>query len=471
VLPESITGAAHRFGDRPALIDSAGQPITYTELDRWSDELAVSLARRYDVHEGTVAALTLPSDPRYLAAYLALAKLGGVSAGINPRMARDEKQRVLDQLAPDLVIGDDFPFERAANEAPPPLPPDERRTTTIVFTSGTTGEPKGAVFTNRQLAAITTIDIGAVDTWGTGTTMLASTQFCHVGFMTKLPWYLRLGCTLVLQDRWRASNTLGLVAEHRMPSIGGVAAQIALLLRVPDFDDYDLSAVKTIVIGGGPSPPEIVREARQRFGADYSIRYSSTESGGVGTATAFDAPDEEALYTVGRPRPGVEIRIDPDSSELLLRSPAAMSGYWRDPERSAAALVEGWLRTGDLAEMDDTGCLRIVGRTTDMYIRGGYNVHPQEVEAVLVEHPSVAAVAIVPKPHEVFGEIGVAVVVPSTGSPAPTLDDLRAFGSARLASYKLPESVVVVHSLPLTTMDKLDRRGLRESIAVGDKPY
>ena len=466
MLPESIRGAAVRFGDRVALIDAAGAPITYRGLDRWSDELAVGLATRHDVGEGTVAALTLPSDPRYVACYLALAKLGAITAGVNPRMAPDEKQRVLDQLAPDIVIGDDFPLEptgeatgQATGEAPAELPRDDDRTATIVFTSGTTGEPKGAVFTDRQLAAIATIDTGGLDSWGTGSPMLASTQFCHIGFMTKLPWYLRQGCTLVLQERWRAADTLRLVAEHRMPSIGGVAAQIALLLRVPDFDDYDMSSVRTIVIGGGPSPPEIVREARARFGAAYSIRYSSTESGGVGTATAFDAPDEEALYTVGRPRPGVEVRID-DSGELLLRSPAAMTGYWRDPARTAATLVDGWLRTGDLAEWDDRGCLRIVGRTTDMYIRGGYNVHPQEVEAVLVEHPAVSAVAVVPRAHDVFGEIGVAVIVVAPGSAPPTLGDLRSFAAPRLASYKLPEAVAIVDSLPLTTMDKLDRRTL-----------
>jgi acyl-CoA synthetase (AMP-forming)/AMP-acid ligase II len=474
VLPESIAGAAQRFGDRPALIDADGARVTYAELDRWSDALAATLAARHGVREGTVAALVLRSDTPYVATYLALAKLGALTAGVNPRMAPDEKRRVVDQLAPDLVIDDDFPLERSKDskaskgEAPPSLAPDPDRVATVVFTSGTTGEPKGAVFTNRQLAAIATIDSGGLDRWGTGGPMLASTQFCHIGFMTKLPWYLRAGCTLVLQERWRAAGTLRLVAEHRMASIGGVAAQIALLLRVPDFDRYDVSSVKTIVIGGGPSPPEIVREARERFGAAYSIRYSSTESGGVGTATAFDAPDDEALYTVGRPRPGVEIRIDDVTGELLLRSPAAMTGYWRDPERTAATLVDGWLHTGDLADVDNRGCLRIVGRTTDMYIRGGYNVHPQEVEAVLVEHPAVAAVAVVPKPHDVFGEIGVAVVVPSHPSSPPTLDDLRAFAAPRLASYKLPEAITIVQDLPLTTMDKLDRRALQGSVA---RPY
>jgi acyl-CoA synthetase (AMP-forming)/AMP-acid ligase II len=467
VLPDSIRGAATRFGDRAALIDANGAAITYLELDRWSDELAIGLASRHDVGEGTVAALTLPSDPRYVACYLALAKLGACTAGVNPRMAADEKQRVLAQLAPDIIIGDDFPLDRPAGEPPPALARDNDRVATIVFTSGTTGEPKGAVFTDRQLEAIATIDIGGLDTWGAGSPMLASTQFCHIGFMTKLPWYLRQGCTLVLQQRWRAADTLRLVAEHSMPSIGGVAAQIALLLRVPDFDRYDMSSVRMIVIGGGPSPPEIVREARARFGAAYSIRYSSTESGGVGTATAFDAPDEEALYTVGRPRPGVEVRIDDVSGELLLRSPAAMTGYWRDPARTTVTLVDGWLHTGDLAQWDDHGCLRIVGRTTDMYIRGGYNVHPQEVEAVLVEHPAVSAVAVVPLAHDVFGEIGVAVVVVAPGVAPPTLDDLRSFAAPRLASYKLPEAISVVDALPLTTMDKLDRRALTATANVG----
>jgi acyl-CoA synthetase (AMP-forming)/AMP-acid ligase II len=245
-----------------------------------------------------------------------------------------------------------------------------------------------------------------------------------------------------------------------MKSIGGVAAQIALLLREPDFDDHDVSSVETIIVGGGPSPPELVREARRRFGARYSIRYSSTESGGVGTATAFDAPEEEALHTVGRPRSGVEIRIAGDG-ELLLRSPAMMTGYWRDAERTAATIDgAGWLHTSDLGEIDATGCLRIIGRTNDMYIRGGYNVHPLEVESVLMEHPAVAQIAITSRTDDVMGEIGVAVVVPN--GPPPTLDELRAFAAHRLASYKLPEALLTVDALPITSMEKLDRRALHE---------
>jgi acyl-CoA synthetase (AMP-forming)/AMP-acid ligase II len=458
LLPESVAGAAERFGSRATLI-AGERRVTFAELHDLSDRAATAL-RADGVREGSVAALTLPTGVDYVVAYLALAKLGAITAGVNPRMSDGEQAKVLTRLQPDVIL-DSLTY---SSGSPPPLAPDRDRIVTIVFTSGTSGEPKGAVFTNRQLEAITRIDAGGLDVWGTGGPLLGGTQFCHIGFMTKLQWYLRLGCTLLVQARWRADVSLRLIAEHRMRGVGGVAAQIALLLREPDFDSYDLSCVETIIVGGGPSPPELVREARRRFGAAYSIRYSSTESGGVGTATAFDAPDEEALSTVGRPRPGIEVRIA-DDGELLVRSPAAMTGYWRDPERTAATIdADGWLHTSDLGEIDEKGCLRIVGRTNDMYIRGGYNVHPLEVESVLVEHPAVTAVAIAPRADDVMGEVGVAVVVPADPAAPPALEDLRAFGAARLAAYKLPEAILCVDALPITSMEKLDRNALKHMV-------
>ncbi len=227
--------------------------------------------------------------------------------------------------------------------------------------------------------------------------------------------------------------------------------------------------MQTIIAGAAPSPPALVQEARERFGAAYSIRYSSTESGGVGTGTAFDAPDEEAFYTVGRPRPPVELSLrdgegrpvaDGEVGEIYLRSPCVMAGYWQDPDATAATLRDGWLHSGDLGSIDEAGCLRLAGRAKEMFIRGGYNVYPLEVEAVLSEHPAVAEVAVVPRPDAVLGETGVAVVVLRDGAPAPSLDDLRVFGGQRLAHHKLPEAVRVVDALPLTAMQKLDRRAL-----------
>jgi acyl-CoA synthetase (AMP-forming)/AMP-acid ligase II len=194
------------------------------------------------------------------------------------------------------------------------------------------------------------------------------------------------------------------------------------------------------------------------------VRYSSTESGGVGTLTAFDAPEDETLYTVGRPRDGIDLRIS-DDDEILLRSPAMLSEYWRDPEATAATLKDGWLHTGDLGYIDDAGCLRLIGRRKEMFIRGGYNVYPLEVEAVLGNHPSVAHVAVVPRPDDVMGEIGVAVVVAHAGAAPPTLDDLRTFASDKLAAYKLPEAIRVVDALPYNGQQKVDRRRLTEEEA------
>ena len=150
---------------------------------------------------------------------------------------------------------------------------------------------------------------------------------------------------------------------------------------------------------------------------------------------------------------------------VCLRSPAVMTGYWRDPEATAAAFTaDGFVRTGDLGWLDERGRLRLVGRTKEMYVRGGYNVYPVEVEACLSTHPAVAALAVVPRPDPVMGEVGVAVVVPADPAAPPDLEELRAYGAARLARYKLPEDLRVVDALPLTSMDKVDRRALARDV-------
>ena len=426
--------------------------------------------------------LVLPSGVDYLAVYLGAARIGAVTAGINPLLTRAEVTACLDTLDADLVVVDPrlahlvehrtVPRHETLEPGPDPAAAggsmrspsrgrqqpapadDDERPVCICFTSGSTGSPKAVWFANRQLQAVARIDAGSA--WGGGHG-LSSTHFAHVGFMTKLPWMLASGRTTHLLERWSAGAALELVARHRMAAVNGVAPQIALMVRHELSRKLDFSAVRAVVAGGGPSSPELVRAARERFGAPYSIRYSSTESGGVGLATALDADDDEACHSVGRPRDGVEaeirdedgVRLDAgETGELWLRSPAVMSGYWRDPAGTAAALVDGWLRTGDLATVDGQGLYRLAGRTAEMYIRGGYNVHPIEVEAVLDAHPGVAEAVVLGRADPVMGEIGVAVVVPRDRVNPPTLEDLRAFCSASLARYKLPEVLELVDALP-----------------------
>ena len=496
MIPGVVQEAARLFRDRVAFVSADGVELTYFDLFHLSEAVAAGLLAR-GVGPGSVVALALPSGLDYVIAYLASARLGAIATGINPRFGPEERAAVIDRAKPSIVIAsgdlaesvpsgmatevvatsiakdDILPTLRGSeDEAPPRLPLDPERVATIVFTSGTTGEPKGAVFRNRQLAAITMFDNGGK--WDGGGPLLSSTEMCHVGFMTKLPWYLRAGSRIHVLRKWRAEDALRTISENKMPSVGGIGAQVALMLRLPNFDDYDVSSVKAIIVGGGPSPKALIEEARERFGAAYSVRYSSTESGGVATLTAFDAPDEETLYTVGRPRDGIDLVVRDEEGnpvahgevgEVTLRGPAMMSEYWNDPESSAAALRNGWLYTQDLGYIDERGCLRLAGRGKEMFIRGGYNVYPMEVEAVLSSHPAVAHVAVVPRPDDVMGEIGVAVVVPRSPEQTPTLEDLRAFGADKLAAYKLPEAVRIVDELPYTGMQKIDRRELavRES--------
>jgi acyl-CoA synthetase (AMP-forming)/AMP-acid ligase II len=478
VLADTVREAGRRFGDLVALVDPDGGRVTYADLDRRSDRAAAGLVRR-GVRPGDRVVLRLASDSAYVVAYAAAAKVGAITAGINPRLAPPEQDALVALADPTLVLvtGDDvarLEAEGAAVAVPDPLPPDPARPVAIVFTSGTTGLPKGAVFGEAQLEAVARADTGGAWAPGgePGPAMLASTQFAHVGFMTKLPWYLRSATRTHVLARWRPDQVLRTIAAQRMPSVGGVAPQLALMMRSPEMDRHDWDHVKTIVAGAAASPPGLVDEARRRFGAAYSIRYSSTESGGCGTGTAFDADDEEALHTVGRPRAGIEVAVrDPsgdgsssvplgDIGELWLRTPTRMTGYWRDAEATAATVVDGWLRTGDLASIDERGLVRLAGRRKEMFVRGGYNVYPAEVEAQLSAHPAVAEVAVVPRPDPVMGEIGVAVVVPRDRARPPTLDDLRGWLAGRLAGYKHPEAVRVVDVLPLTPMQKLDRAAL-----------
>ncbi len=490
MLPRVTREAARRFGDATAYVAPGGWSLGYRDIDRASDRVATGLIAR-GVGLGDVVALVLPPGPDYLVAYLAAAKVGAITTGVNDKLAATERDAILDIARPALVLAapelapasdvaavavepattaDDVLRVLQADGDVPDLAPDPERPVAIIFTSGTTGLPKGALYTDRQLEFITATDVG--DRWGGGGRSFTGTSFAHLGFMTKLAGNLMRGGTTFIMPRWRAHDALELLARERMVTVAGVPTQLALMLAEDDFDSFDLDSVSFIVVGGGPVTPGLAAEARARFGAALATRYSCTEAG-IGLGTAFDDPDEDAIVSVGRPHPSVDLAVlDEDDApvpageigRVCLRSPAVMAGYWRDPEGTAAAFTaSGHVRTGDLGWIDDSGRLRLVGRSKEMYVRGGYNVYPVEVEAVLSTHPELRAVAIVPRPDPVMGEIGVAVVVAE--GAAPTLDRLREFAQERLARYKLPEAIAVVDALPLTAGEKLDRRALAAMLA------
>jgi acyl-CoA synthetase (AMP-forming)/AMP-acid ligase II len=463
MLGDVAREAAERFGDTTAYVSPTGWEVSYRGLDRMADEVAAGLAAR-GVGDGDVVALVLPQTPEYFVVYLAAARIGAITAGVNARLSPPERAAVLAIADPKLIVDDVEQLRDlsvAGGRPPGVLDDDPERPVAIVFTSGTTGTPKGAVFANRQLDFITQTDTRG--NWGGGGATFAATSFAHLGPMTKLPGSLMRGATTYVLARWSALEALRMTAEFGMTSIGGIPTQVALMLQDPAFDSFDVSSVKAIVMGGGPATPALIREARARFSAAVAVRYSCTEAG-IGIGTAFDGPLEDAELSVGRPHPGVDLEVrdkDGDVGEVCLRSPAVMSGYWRAPDLTEAAITpDGFVRTGDLGWIDDAGRLRLVGRSKEMYVRGGYNVYPMEVEGVLAGHPAIADIAIAPRPDDVMGEVGVAVVVAREGHAPPALDELRSFAEDRLARYKMPESVMIVDALPLTAMEKLDRKAL-----------
>jgi acyl-CoA synthetase (AMP-forming)/AMP-acid ligase II len=480
MLAGEIQAAATRFGDATVMVATDGS-LTYRTLDERSQRIAAALWRS-GLRPGDRVALRLPSGTSYLLAYAAAAKLGAAVAGINSGLAPAEQDKLVELADPALVLDSVDAVlaleDHAGSAQVPDLPADPARLAALVFTSGTSGLPRAAMFTEAQLAAVMALETGGVWADRPGTPMVISTHLAHVGPMLKLPWYLRRGLGMQVMPRWRAAEYLRLVAGLRLPEIGAIPPQLALMLATPGIDELDLTCVQRIIAGGAASSPDLVEAVRQRFDAQYLVRYSSTESGGVGLGTSGERP-AEALHGIGRPRPGVRAAVlDPDGQplpdgqvgEMCLSTPTAMVGYWRDQPATDAAFHGRWLRTGDLAARNADGTYTLKGRLKEMYIRGGYNVYPAEVEAELSAHPAITACAVVSRPDPTMGEIGVAVIAINRRAQAPSLVELRAFLDGRLARWKLPEDLLVVDSLPLNSTHKPNRRLLTEMVR-GARPH
>jgi acyl-CoA synthetase (AMP-forming)/AMP-acid ligase II len=464
--------------DRAAFVE-VDRRLTFAQWDRAADGVAAFLADR-GVRPGDVIALLVPSSIDYAVCYQAAMRLRAITTGINTRLGPPEIASILERTRPRVVVRDvDLDAVRAAYEyeAPVDLPrvePDDA--VAIVWTSGTTGMPKGAVFDHRNLRAVA---VGAGAMGARYDVRLAPLPFAHVAFMSR-PWEEidNAITTVITPTPWSAVDALRLMVRERVTVGQGVPTQWRLVLDHPDFANSDLTSLRIAGTGAATVPPELVREMEQRLGCPVVIGYTSTEAA-ITTGTVPGDSPEVISETVGRARVNVELEIVDDDGRVCpsgvvgrvrCRSEAVMRGYWQDPDRTSEVLgADGWLTTGDLGCLDERGYLTLVGRRSEMYIRGGYNVYPAEVERVLSEHDAVAQVAVLGVPDPVLGEIGVAFVVP-TGTPADerslALDDLRTFCKAALADYKAPDRLVVIDALPLTSVGKVDKRLLAEHAAL-----
>lgn len=486
-LDGAFEAAAGQFADRAAFVEGAHR-LSFGEWYARADRLAARLVGR-GVRPGDVVAIMLPSSIDYAVAQGAVALAGGVATGLNPRLGEREVRAVLDRARPALALHDPEAFTVAPGGVPvltraqladapgPGLGADRpRREPTdpavIIWTSGTTGVPKGAWFDHRNLrAAVTSAGVMSEPF----DVRLVSTPFAHAGHMAKMWEQLAWATTCVIAPTpWRAADMLRLLVEERITVAGGVPTQWAKLLDEPGVAAADLSHVRIGLAATAPAPPELVERVAATIGCPLVVRYAMTESPSV-TGTEPGDPPGVQHRTVGRPQAGMEVALVDGAGRpvpqgavgrVRVRGGCVMRGYWGEPELTAAALdPAGWLTSTDLGHLDPAGNLVLVGRTTDMYIRGGYNVYPLEVEHVLAEHPAVHQAAVVGTPTPVIGEIGTAFVVPADPVAPPTLAELRAWVAGRLADYKAPDRLVIVDELPLTAMMKVDKAALIERAA------
>jgi acyl-CoA synthetase (AMP-forming)/AMP-acid ligase II len=489
-VQQLMDAVAAALADREAYVEG-DQRVTFGEWLARADLLAAEFLRR-GVRRGDVVALMLPPSIDYAVCYAAAAKAGAITTGLNTRVGRREVDAILGQCSPALVVRDaslglpdvpagtsvlarselaricrpaaDGALVTAAREALAAVhaecePAD---ILTIMWTSGTTGRPKGACFDHRNLRAISAA-AGAM--CAPGDRRLGALPFAHAGYMGRLWDQLEKGITLVIcSPGLPPADMLRLVAAERITAFGAVPTQWERLLRLPDVNDVDLSHVRVGTSASAPIRPEVVKEIAERLGFPVIVRYAMTESPTITGTEPTDPPDVQ-FRTVGRPQRGMEVSVAAPPGEvgqIRVRGGCVMRRYWNAPELTAAAFDdEGWLVSGDLGYLREDGNLAIVGRATDMYIRGGYNVYPAEVEAVLALHPRVASVSVAGLPAPRIGEIGVAFVVPADPEKPPTLEELREIVRIELADYKAPDRLEIVDRLPVNAMMKVDKNALR----------
>jgi acyl-CoA synthetase (AMP-forming)/AMP-acid ligase II len=495
-IGEFLTKRAYLTPEREGLV-CEGIRRTYRELNERANRLAQAM-QALGVGYGDRVALLALNEPEYYDLYFGLGKIGAILVPVNYRLAGPEIQYILSDCEPKVfifgkeyrevvdsirkdiptrelwVIGEDKldwakPYEAVIASAPPREPEitgGDDDTLTILYTSGTTGRPKGAELTHTyyfwnsvNLMSTLGLDIG-------GVTLIALPLF-HIGALAGPPWIVHSGGKVVLLRSLDPKRFLELLQEEKVTGFGSVPALLDILKWVPDFDKYDWSSVRTILVYAAPVPVTLIQEYAAA-GIQVRQLYGLTEGN---TATVLDP--ENALAKVGscgKPFFHAEIRVVDDegrdvgpevNGEILLKAPNIMKGYWKRPKDTAETIKNGWLHTGDIGKMDKDGFLYIMDRKKDMIISGGENIYPAEVEDALLHNPKIADVAVIGFPHEKWGEAVKAIVVLKPGEEM-TEQELIDWCQGRIGRYKIPKAVVFTDAIPRTPTGKILKRVLRE---------
>jgi len=491
--------AARAAQERPhhTAIVFEGAHVDYVTLDAHAARLARSLAD-HGVRPGDRVALYLPNTPAFALAYLAIQRVGGVTVSLNAMLTAEEvayilndssarivftvanlAQNVRKDLSPalerivicegdaggetalaDWVAGEDVPSIMVERRS------DDRAA--LLYTSGTTGQPKGAILTVGNVVTNVRTTVEVMGYTAADKVAIFLPLFHVFAQNTMMNAAFESGATIVLFRRLEPRTILRTIEEERVTMLFGVAPIFAALLAMR-LEDYDLSSLRWEVAGAAPLPNELVYRWRERLGRPINQGYGLTETSPL---TNVNLPDQQRIGSVGKCVPGVEVRIVAEDDgeaapgewgEICFRGPGVMQGYWNRPEETAHALRGGWLHTGDIGKVDVDGYLFVVDRMKDMINAAGLKVWPAEVEQRLYHHPAVLEAAVYGAPHRLKGEEVYADVVLKPGATANAADIL-AFCREHLARYKVPHRLNIVAELPKSPTGKVLKRVLRERV-------
>ena len=503
----NLDRAAAAYPDRDAVVVRHQRVRwTYSEFGARVDRVARSLVAM-GLRPGDRMGIWAPNCAEWLLVQYASAKAGVILVNVNPAYRTSELEYALSQSGCRLLVSarefKTSDYVAMVDEVSPRCPALERVVfldsadweellapgdgavslpdqlqfddpINIQYTSGTTGFPKGATLTHHNILN-NGFFIGETCRYTEGDRVCIPVPFYHCFGMVlgNLACTTHGACMVVPGPSFEPQATLQAVEHERCTSLYGVPTMFIAELELPEFDDFDLTSLRTGIMAGSPCPVEVMRKVIERMHMpEVTICYGMTETAPVSTQTSADDDLDHRTSTVGRVHPHVEIKIiDPTSGmcvdrgmpgELCTRGYSVMLGYWNDPDQTVEAIDRaGWMHTGDLATMDHDGYLRIVGRSKDMIIRGGENIYPREIEEFLYGHPEVRDVQVVGVPDTRYGEEIAAFVIPRTGDPVDA-ESVREFCRGRIAHYKIPRYVIPVEEFPMTVTGKIQKFKLRD---------
>jgi long-chain acyl-CoA synthetase len=489
-LAKNLTDTIRTHAGRVAVrVDNTA--MTYRALDEASARVAGLLHER-GFAPGDRVGIMMPNVAEVPVVYYGVLRAGGVVVPMNPLLKSREVAYYLsdsgaglifawhaferearhgaEQAEADLIVvdGSGFPDLLASATADFQVAEtSDQDTAVILYTSGTTGQPKGAELTHGNLISNTEVSRADIVCAGPDDVIFGGLPLFHVfGQTVALNVAIAAGACLTLLPRFDAEHALRIVSGHRVTVFEGVPTMYVALLHQPDRADYDTAALRMCISGGAALPVEVLRGFEATFGVPVLEGYGLSETSPV---ASFNHPGRERKPgSIGTPIRDVELRLVDEAGdevppgevgEIVIRGPNVMKGYWGRPEATAEALRGGWFHTGDLARVDEDGYFSIVDRKKELIIRGGYNVYPREIEEVLYEHPAVAEAAVIGLPHPALGEEVGAAVALKPGA-AISAEELRDYVKAQVAAYKYPRHLWLVDELPKGATGKIQKRDI-----------